>query len=41
VNESTIVFPGQRLEVTCEYNSSEKTEEVRTGATHSDEMCNM
>eukprot|EP00210_Caulerpa_lentillifera_P005706 g5457.t1 len=41
VNASNTVHPGEQLEVTCEYNSTEKNHTVQTGATHKDEMCNM
>eukprot|EP00198_Chlamydomonas_reinhardtii_P008225 XP_001697562.1 peptidylglycine alpha-amidating monooxygenase [Chlamydomonas reinhardtii] len=35
------IWPGDRLTVTCLFDSSSKTAPVNAGGTHNDEMCNM
>lgn len=38
---NTVFWPGQRLEATCQFNSSERTDTTWAGATHHHEMCNL
>lgn len=41
VNKTLTIFPGDRMEMTCNFDSSSKKTEVYAGATHEDEMCNL
>ena len=34
-------WPGQTLEATCDFNSTERTTPTSAGATHHNEMCNL
>ena len=34
-------WPGQNLQATCDFNSSERSETTYAGATHHNEMCNL
>lgn len=39
--QSSTLWPGDRLKVTCDFNSSNKRVATSSGGTHNDEMCNM
>lgn len=41
VNKTITILPGDRMEMTCDFDSSEKMTEVYAGQTHEDEMCNL
>jgi hypothetical protein len=36
-----VLWPGDRLTTTCDFDSSKQTDVVRAGATHTNEMCNL
>ena len=38
---SSVILPGDKLKVTCDYDSSSVSTPTRAGMTHNDEMCNM
>ena len=37
----SIIYPGDRLKVTCDFDSTSRTSPTMAGGTHNDEMCNM
>ncbi|KAK3236958.1 hypothetical protein CYMTET_52932, partial [Cymbomonas tetramitiformis] len=39
--DDVVIQPGQRVRVTCRFNSTGLQHEVHTGAAHTDEMCNL
>lgn len=41
VEKERRIRPGENLQVTCDFDSSQKDHVVRAGHTHDDEMCNM
>jgi hypothetical protein len=36
-----VLWPGDKLTTTCDFDSSKQTSVVRAGATHTNEMCNL
>ena len=41
VNKTLTILPGDRMKMTCNFDSSSKKTEVYAGASHEDEMCNL
>ncbi|KAK9814322.1 hypothetical protein WJX72_004044 [[Myrmecia] bisecta] len=41
VNPNLVFRPGDRLEATCDFDSSDQAQAVNAGSTHNDEMCNL
>ncbi|KXZ51597.1 hypothetical protein GPECTOR_12g561 [Gonium pectorale] len=38
---SHVLWPGDRLTVTCDYDTTSRKDPINAGGTHNDEMCNM
>lgn len=37
----SVIYPGDKLKVTCDFDSTNRTTPTMAGGTHNDEMCNM